>query len=386
MSKPHSPADNALRVYGSVQPAFRQSHDFTGVPPVAAATGKPDRLSNITASKPALAGNDARTWAHILADYHQPSNGRGLLEFLISFLPFVALWALTAGLIAHGYWIGLVLTLPAAGFLVRLFMIQHDCGHGAFFRNRRANNWTGRFIGVLTFTPYSFWQRCHALHHAGSGCLEHRGFGEIETLTVDEYRSRSAWDRFKYRLYRHPLVMFGIGPTYLFLFDHRLPLSMMRRGWQPWASTMGTNVAIAFAAATVIWLVGFKLFLIVQLPITVLGATVGVWLFFVQHQFEQTSWERLPEWKRQEAALHGSSHYDLPAPLRWFTANIGVHHVHHLCSRIPFYRLQNVLRNHPELREINRMTLLDSLRTVRLALWDEHGNRMVSFREAQLAA
>lgn len=327
----------------------------------------------------------ARAWAQTLSQYRNPSNGRGIFEITITILPFVALWALAAVLVTHGYWIGLLLCLPAAMFLVRLFMIQHDCGHGAFLSHAKANNWIGRTLGVLTFTPFGFWQRCHALHHAGSGCLDHRGFGEIDTLTVDEYRARSAWARARYRAYRHPLVMFGIGPTYLFLLDHRLPFGMMRSGWQPWLSTMGTNVAIMVAAAALIWLIGFKLFLLIQLPITVIAATIGVWLFFVQHQFEQTLWEYLPEWQRQEAALHGSSHYDLPAPLRWFTGNIGVHHVHHLCSRIPYYRLQRVLRNHPELRDINRLTLRDSLRTVRLALWDQSQNRLVSFRDFHLA-
>ena len=327
------------------------------------------------------APKDARAWAKALAAYNQPSNSRGILEFTISILPFALLWAAMALLIAEGYWIGLLLALPAAGFLVRLFMIQHDCGHDAFFRSTQANDWVGRIVGVLTLTPYSTWKRSHALHHAGSGCLDHRAFGEIATLTVEEYKALSPWKQFKYRLYRHPLVLFGVGPAFLFILDHRLPTGMMRRGWQPWASTMGTNLALAALVSALIWLVGWKVFLAVHMPVTVLAATAGVWLFFVQHQFEETSWERIPVWKRQEAALYGSSHYDLPQPLRWFTANIGVHHVHHLSARIPFYRLGRVLRDHPELRHINRMTLLDSLKTVPLALWDETRHRMISFRE-----
>ncbi|MFZ2099878.1 MAG: fatty acid desaturase [Oricola sp.] len=337
----------------------------------------------------AAAPKDARAWAKALANYNRPSDGRGIFEIAVSLLPFAALWAVIALLLDNGHWLALALTVPAAGFLVRLFMIQHDCGHGAFFGNERANDWTGRAIGVLTLTPYSLWKRTHALHHASSGCLDHRGFGEIATLTVGEYKALSPWNKFKYRLYRHPLVLFGVGPAFLFLLDHRLPTGMMRRGWQPWLSVMGTNLAIALAVAALIWFVGVKVFLLVQLPITVLAATAGVWLFFVQHQFEETSWERLPEWKRQEAALYGSSHYDLPQPLRWLTANIGVHHVHHLSSRIPFYRLGRVLRDYPELGEINRMTLVDSLKTIPLALWDETRHRMISFREyrrSQMAA
>jgi len=337
--------------------------------------------TEIATEAAASAPKDARAWAKTLAEYGKPSSARAILEIALSFLPFAALWAIMALALVNGYWLAMVLAIPAAGFLVRLFMIQHDCGHGAFFGNSLANDWTGRAIGVLTLTPYSLWKRTHALHHAGSGCLDHRGFGEIATLTVEEYRALSAWQRFKYRLYRHPLVLFGVGPAFLFIVDHRLPTGMMRSGWQPWLSTMGTNLAIAVVVSTLVWLVGWKVFLAIQLPVTILAATAGVWLFFVQHQFEETTWERLPVWKRQEAALYGSSFYDLPAPLRWITANIGVHHVHHLSARIPFYRLSRVLRDYPELRNINRMTLLDSLKTIPLALWDETRLRMISFRE-----
>jgi omega-6 fatty acid desaturase (delta-12 desaturase) len=276
--------------------------------------------------------------------------------------------------------------LPAAGLVVRLFMIQHDCGHGSFFRHRLANLWVGRVIGVLTLTPYDYWQRTHALHHAGSGNLDRRGLGDIDTLTLREYHERSFWGRLRYRLYRHPAVMFGIGPAYLFVLRHRLPIGLMRGGWRPWLSTMATNFAIALIAATLIWFIGVKAFLLTHLPIMVLAASVGVWLFYVQHQFEQTAWEHDPDWNLHSAALHGSSHYDLPAILRWFTANIGMHHIHHLCSRIPYYRLPRALRDHPELRDVGRLTLLQSFRCVRLALWDEKERRLVSFREARTAS
>jgi len=283
-----------------------------------------------------------------------------------------------------GYWIGLLLVVPAAGFLVRLFMIQHDCGHGSFFRGRLANDWVGRVLGVLTLTPYDFWRRTHAAHHASSGNLDQRGMGDIDTLTVREYLALSRLGRLRYRAYRHPLVMFGLGPAYLFILQHRLPVGMMRGGgWGPWISTMGTNAAIAAVVAPVIWFVGIGPFLLIHLPTTLIGASIGVWLFYVQHQFEDTFWVRERGWNQHEAALHGSSHYDLPAILRWFTANIGVHHVHHLCSRIPYYRLERVLRDHPELADVGRLTLGDSLRCVRLVLWDESRRRLVSFRETQ---
>lgn len=330
---------------------------------------------------------DARGWSRILSRYRTPHDGRSAVEIAITFLPLAALWFLiwTALYFGH-YWLSLLLAMPAAGFLVRLFMIQHDCGHGSFFRHRAANDWTGRVIGVLTLTPYDFWKRSHAIHHACSGHLERRGIGDIDTLTVGEYRALSRFGRLRYRLYRHPLVMFALGPAYLFLLQQRLPVGFMRGGWAPWLSTMATNLAIAAVAAVLIFFIGVKALLLVHLPIVLLAGSAGVWLFYVQHQFEETHWDRESEWSRHEAALHGSSHYDLPAILRWFTANIGVHHVHHLCSGIPYYRLPSALRDHPELNGISRLTVMESLRCVRLVLWDEQARRLVSFREARSAA
>jgi omega-6 fatty acid desaturase (delta-12 desaturase) len=246
---------------------------------------------------------------------------------------------------------------------------------------RPANDWVGRALAVLTLTPYDDWRRSHALHHAGSGNLDHRGIGDIDTLTVREYLSLSPGRRFRYRLYRHPFVLFGIGPAYQFLLRNRLPATHTWAEWQPWVSTMATNVAIAILFGSLMWALGVVEFLTVQLSITLIAASIGVWLFYVQHQFEETTWAETGDWDRQEAALHGSSHYDLPPILRWFTANIGVHHVHHLCSRIPFYRLGQVLSDHPELRDVSRLTLMESFRCVRLVLWDEDAKRLISVRE-----
>jgi omega-6 fatty acid desaturase (delta-12 desaturase) len=327
------------------------------------------------------AATDPSAWARVLAPYREPSCARGVIEIAITAVPLVLLWALMLAALDTGYWIGLALAVPAAGFLVRLFMIQHDCGHGSFFRHRLANDWVGRVIGVLTLTPYDFWRRTHALHHARSGNLDQRGIGDVDTLTVREFLALPRWRRLYYRLYRHPIVMFGIGPAYLFILQHRVPLGLMRASWQPWLSTMATNVAIAVLVATMMWLVGAGPFLIVQLPITLLAGSIGVWLFYVQHQFEDTFWAHDEGWTFHEAALHGSSHYELPRILRWFTANIGVHHVHHLCSRIPYYRLPQVLRDHPQLAAIGRLTLSESLRCVRMVLWDERRQQLIAFRE-----
>jgi acyl-lipid omega-6 desaturase (Delta-12 desaturase) len=332
---------------------------------------------------PAGSSTDTRQWTKILARYRQPDHVRSIVEITITTIPLVALWAAVWATTGVGYWLSLLLTVPAAGFLVRLFMIQHDCSHGAFFRHRLANDWVGRVIGVLTLTPYDLWRRSHAFHHAALGNLDRRGLGDIGTLTLREYAARPRWKRLSYRLYRHPLVMFGIGPAYLFILEQRVPMDLMRAGWQPWISTMTTNLAIAAAAATVIAFIGLKAFLLVHLPIILLAASIGVWLFYVQHQFEHTLWTDEQEWNWHEAALHGSSHYDLPLVLRWFTANIGVHHVHHLCSGIPYYHLPNVLRDFPELRAVGQITLLQSFGCVRLVLWDENQRRLVSFRDAR---
>lgn len=325
-----------------------------------------------------------RAWVQVLAPYRQPSNGRAIVEIVITLVPLVALWVLMWATLDLGYGLVIPLTIPAAGFLVRLFLIQHDCGHGSFFRHRWANDWAGRILGVLTFTPYGFWRRTHAIHHATSGNLDRRGFGDIDTLTVAEYRARSGWGRLRYRLYRHPLVMFGIGPAYLFILQFRLPVGMMRGGWKPWASTMATNLAISLVVGVLVWLIGVNAFLLIHLPTLLLASSAGVWLFYVQHQFEDTTWEDRSEWDFHHAALHGSSYYDLPAFLRWFTANIGIHHVHHLSSRIPYYRLPCVLREHPELRDINRLSLLESFGCVRLTLWDETQSCLVPFDAHQV--
>lgn len=323
----------------------------------------------------------ARDWAKVLADYRQPSHARSVVEIVITAASFVVLWISMWEALGLSYWLSLVLALPAAGFLVRLFMIQHDCGHGAFFRRRFANDWVGRAIGALTLTPYDAWRRSHAAHHASSGNLEGRGIGDVRTLTVREYLALSPWRRLGYRLYRNPIVMFGVGPAYLFILRHRLPTSWTRGDWRSWVSVMATNLAIALMMLATMWGVGVVPFLLVHLPITLLAASIGVWLFYIQHQFEDTYWAGSPAWNLHEAALHGSSHYDLPHILRWFTANIGVHHVHHLCSRIPYYSLPHVLRDHPELKAVGRLTLMQSFGCVRLVLWDEGRQRLISFKE-----
>jgi omega-6 fatty acid desaturase (delta-12 desaturase) len=316
------------------------------------------------------------------APFRQPRHARSIVELAITVVPFVLLWILCWAALRNGHLLGILLAVPAGAFLLRLFLIQHDCGHGAFFSNQRINDWVGRVLGVLTLTPYNYWRRCHAIHHSNTGNLDERGVGDIDTLTVAEFQALSRARRLAYRVYRHPLVLFGVGPAYQFLLRHRLPIGMMNKGPRPWISVMGTNAAIAAVAGALIWAMGAKLFLLVHLPIILIAASLGVWLFYVQHQFESTYWERGGDWSFSEAALHGSSYYDLPGILRWFSANIGAHHVHHLASRVPFYRLPEVLREVPGLASVSRLSLGESIAAVRLVLWDEQKRRLVSFAEA----
>jgi len=319
-----------------------------------------------------------------LAPLRAASNKRGMVELAITAGPLAILWVVAGLLVRAEIWWGLLLVIPAGAFLLRLFMIQHDCGHGSFFRGKKANGWVGRIIGVLTLTPYEYWRRAHAHHHAGTGNLDRRGAGDIDTLTLEEFRQRTPWQRLRYRMYRHPVVLFLLGPAYQFLLVHRLP-PKLKTSRAVWLSVMGTNCAVAVFAIAMIALFGLKTVLLVHLPITLVAATLGIWLFYIQHQFEHTVWDPAEDWSFHKAALHGSSYFDLPPVLRWFSANIGVHHVHHLSSGIPFYRLQKALAIVPHLKNVGRMTLLQSFSTVRLALWDEDSRRMISFKDAATA-
>lgn len=327
-------------------------------------------------------------WTPRLAKYRRPDNWRAAFELAITVIAFVALWAGIWALMQAGYVTtfiaGLLALIPAGGLMVRLFIIQHDCGHGSLFTSRKVNDWLGRVLGIFTFTPFDYWRLQHAGHHATSGNLDKRGVGDIDTLTVNEYLSRGKFGRLMYRLYRNPILLFGIGPSYMFIVRHRLPIGSMKSGLTPWISTLATNVGIIAVSAAIIYATSWQMFLLIQIPIVVLGATIGMWLFYVQHQFDETQWDRNPDWKRESSALHGSSFYDLPKPLMWISGNIGIHHVHHLSSRIPFHKLPQVIKDYPELKEVGRLTLWDSFKAVKLTLWDEERRELVSFRDLGL--
>ena len=322
-------------------------------------------------------------WILVLSAYREPNARRSAFELGVTVLPFLAIFALAWWILPMSWVVAMGLAILNAGFLVRLFIIQHDCGHGSYFRNRTLSDWVGRLLGVLTLTPYDVWRRTHAIHHASSGNLDNRGVGDIVTLTVAEYRALSPLGRLRYRLYRHPITLFLIGPIYIFVIQNRLPVGLMRAGAQYWTSAMVTNLAIATIIGAIFWFGGWQPLVLIVFPTVLVAASAGVWLFFVQHQFEETHWEKGDDWQLHDAALNGSSNYVLPPVLRWFSGNIGIHHVHHLYARIPFYRLPEVLRDHVALANAQRLTLLESFACARLHLWDEASRRLLSFAEAR---
>lgn len=324
----------------------------------------------------------SESWAARLARWRQPDPKRSAWQLATTALLFVTGWALMYFSLRVSYWLTLALALPTAFMLVRLFIVQHDCGHGSYFKSTKLADLVGTLIGVLTLTPYHYWKRAHAIHHATSGNLDRRGFGDIDTLTVAEYRQRSWWGRFKYRLYRHPIVLFGVAPVYLFVVEHRIPF-IAPRGWtRERRSIIINNIGLVATVVAMIALVGPKAFLAVHLPVLIVSCTAGVWLFYVQHQFDVTYWERDHRWQYETAALAGCSYYKLPKVLQWLTGNIGIHHVHHLHAGIPNYFLPKVMARFPELQQAPTLTLWQSLKCVPLALWDEQKRRLVSFRAA----
>ena len=284
------------------------------------------------------------------------------------------------------YFLTLLLSLPAAGLLIRLFIFQHDCGHGSFFNSKRANDWVGRFLSVLTVTPYDFWRRAHNMHHATSGDLDRRSIGGIDTITIQEYRALPKAKQIAYRIYRNPIVLLVIGTPFYVMILQRIPFNQGTGFYENYktlslesikSSILLTNLAILGFFGTLSFLIGLGTVLAIFLPILVVTAWIGGWLFYVQHQFEETYWEKNEDWDLREAALFGSSYYELPKIIQWFSGNIGLHHIHHLCSKIPNYKLQDCMDAKPELSTINKLTFIESLKCVDLKLWDEETKRLV---------
>ncbi|MCK5041332.1 MAG: fatty acid desaturase [Sphingomonadales bacterium] len=316
-----------------------------------------------------------------LKQFSTPSIRKSLTQLGLTASIFIGLWVLMWFSLSWSYWITLALALPAGGFMIRLFIIQHDCGHGSYFKSTKVNNLVGRVLGVFTLTPFDYWRREHAEHHASAGNLDRRGTGDITTLTVDEYEALPRMKRILYRLYRNPLVMFGIGPIYIFVLKHRLPLGKTFKKTKVWSNVVMTNALIVLITAGMIYVIGPIDLLKIQVPVVLIAAATGIWMFYVQHQFEHIYWRRDDEWDYSDAALLGSSHYRLPKFLQWLTGNIGIHHIHHLYSKIPNYRLPECLERIPELQKATRLTLFKSFSCVRFALLDEKESRMISFRD-----
>lgn len=324
----------------------------------------------------------AREWVNKLAPFIVPDDRRGWVEVCLTLTIFIVVWVAAYWLVTISFWLALPMLFLGGAMMVRLFICQHDCGHHSLFSSKKTNGWVGRSLGVITLTPFDYWRRMHATHHAGSGNLDLRGTGDIDTLTITEYKALSPASRLAYRIYRNPVVLFIFGPSYMFLLRHRWPTSVIRLGTKSVMSVLGTNLSIALTFYVLISLVGLKAFLLVHIPMIAVGSSIGVWMFYIQHQFEHTNWEEPADWSHPFSALHGSSYYDLPKPIMWMTGYIGIHHVHHLSSRIAFHKLPKVLESFPELKTIGRMTFLESLACIRLALWDSKQKKLVSFSAA----
>ena len=320
---------------------------------------------------------DCFDWQKIVDKYRHPHRPKSIGQLLNTLVPYALLWLVMVKCLSVSYWLVLPMIVVASGLLVRTFIIFHDCGHGSFFRSQKANNFWGFVAGVLIFTPYQYWRYEHAVHHSHAGDLDQRGWGDVWTMTVEEYLKAPRWTRFKYRLARNPICLFIIGPAVLFFIVHRLPLG--KAGSRYNRSVHLTNLWMFIMAASLIMLIGLKAYLLIQLPMVMISASLGVWLFYVQHQFEGVYWERHDKWDFVSEALIGSSFLKLPKVLQWFTGNIGFHHIHHLSPRLPNYFLEKCYKENEMFQKIKPITLLASLKSLTSRLYDEENRRLVGF-------
>ena len=317
-------------------------------------------------------------WQDVIKEFQGSHIRRSLFQLINTFVPYILLWALMVQTLKISYVLTLLIALPTAGLLIRLFIIFHDCGHGSFFKSQKVSDYLGSFLGMLVMTPYLQWRHEHAVHHACAGNLEKRGVGDIWTMTVREYTDASRWMRFKYRVYRNPVMLFLVLPLMLALVIHRIPVKKFSRHIRK--NVHVTNIGILCVIGLMTWLVGFKAFIMIQLPILIVYSTCGVWLFYIQHQFEDMYWENSKSWDYTAVAFEGSSFYRLPKILHWFTGNIGFHHIHHLSPKIPNYLLDKCHKSHAMFQDARSIGLRESLKSLRWRLWDENQRKMVSFR------
>jgi omega-6 fatty acid desaturase (delta-12 desaturase) len=318
-----------------------------------------------------------KKWREAVKNYQYPDIRRSIWQLMNTSILYIVLWIMMVFSLDYPYWITFILTILAGGMFARFFIIFHDCGHGSFFKTSKANHWVGSILGVLVFTPYFYWRQSHAIHHATAGNLDKRGDGDVWTMTVDEFLGSTPWQRFKYKIYRNPLIMFGIGPLLIFLITHRIPTKSFRKRERN--SIHWTNLFLVVYIILMSWLIGIKQFVLIQLPIIWIASTIGVWLFYVQHQFEGVYWDRTETWDFVRAGLEGSSFYQLPKVLQWFTGNIGFHHIHHLSPKIPNYNLEPCHNSNP-IFQVRSVKLLDSLKSLKLRLWDEKRGRLVGYK------
>lgn len=322
--------------------------------------------------------DESADWKEIVRKYQKPSRWGSLWQIVNTLGPYILLWIAMYFAMTISFWLVIPLAILAGAFLIRTFIIFHDCTHGSFFNSHWANDILGFITGVLVFTPYHHWRWEHSIHHSSAGNLDRRGMGDVWTLTIQEYIDSSRWKRFSYRLSRNPFVLFVLAPMILFLFLHRIPAHDAKKRERLWVHA--TNLAIvliAFALASVYGITGY---LVIQMTALLVASTAGVWLFYVQHQFEDVYWERKPEWDFADAALQGSSFYKLPKILQWFSGNIGFHHVHHLSPRIPNYRLERAHKAEPLFQSVKPLTLRRSLKSFTYRLWDEGRKRLVGYK------
>jgi omega-6 fatty acid desaturase (delta-12 desaturase) len=345
------------------------------------ASGTREAATAIGAARSSAPGTERPCWREVLAPYARAHLGRSLLDIATSLVPYLALSVLMYLALDVSYLLALALAIPAAGFLLRTFIVFHDCAHGSFLPSKRANSWLGVALGLVVYQPFLSWRHSHAVHHATAGDLDRRGVGDVLTLTVAEYRRLPWRRRLGYRLFRNPVVMFGLGPLYAMVIQPRLPSRSARPRSR--RSVVGTDVALVLLIGLLCGLMGWREYLLVQVPTALLAGSAGVWLFYVQHQFEDTYWQSNGDWSYADAALRGSSHLKLPRLLRFFTGNIGLHHVHHLSTRIPNYNLQRAHDENPIFHDVPTLSLWNGLLAVRLKLWDQDRGRLVSFAQAR---
>jgi acyl-lipid omega-6 desaturase (Delta-12 desaturase) len=320
-----------------------------------------------------------RSWEEVIKKYNHPDLLRSIWQISNSLIPYVVLWFAMYQSLQYSYWITMLLSLVACGFLIRIFMVFHDCGHGSYFKSKKVNDVVGMVMGIIAFTPYYKWSNQHRVHHATVGNLDKRGVGDVWTLTVEEYQQSSKWRQFLYRIFRNPYFLFSFGPFYIVFVQNRFTISDMSRK-EKW-NVYFTNLLLLAMATGISLLIGVKAYLIIQIPIILVAHSIGLWLFYMQHQFDDVSWERNSQWDYKRAAIEGSSFLKLPGVLQWFTASIGFHHVHHLSSRIPNYNLARCHRENKMFADIKPVPLVSTFKALRLSLWDEATRQMISFRK-----